>query len=113
MLQAGKEPFGPTSHLSRSGRERSHPQARAVAQRRSRVSGLTRPSAEAIQGFGLGVVAVTLARSAAVCSKSFFLSSLPIRKGLILILGFWFPVDFIHRFVATTTCSFTTCSLTT
>ena len=33
---------------------------RAVAQRRSRVSGLTRPSAEAIRGFGLGFVAVSV-----------------------------------------------------
>ena len=32
----------------------------AVAQRRSRASGLTRPLAEAIRGFGLGFVAVSV-----------------------------------------------------
>ena len=57
---------------------------RAVAQRRSCASGLTRPLAEAIRGFGLGFVVGPLARSAAVCSKSFVFSFLPIRKGLIL-----------------------------
>ena len=40
---------------------------RAVAQRRSRASGLTRPSAEAIRGFGLGFVVV----------------SSPIRRGMV------------------------------
>ena len=34
---------------------------RAVAQRRSRASGLTRPLAEAIRGFGLGFVVVPFA----------------------------------------------------
>ena len=57
---------------------------RAVAQRRSRASGLTRPWAEAIRGFGLGFVADPLARSAAVWRKSFVFSSLPIRKVLVL-----------------------------
>ena len=61
---------------------------RAVAQRRSRASGLTRPWAEAIRGFdsgfGLGFVVGPLARSAAVWCKSFVLSSLPIRKVLVL-----------------------------
>ena len=61
---------------------------RAVAQRRSRASGLTRLSAEAIRGFdsgfGLGFVVGPLARSAAVCRKSFVFSSLPIRKVLVL-----------------------------
>ena len=83
---------------------------RAVAQRRSRADGLTRLLAEAIRGFdsgfGLGFVVGPLARSAAVCRKSFVLSSLPIRKVLILSFGFGFPVDFIHRFVAPTTCSY-------
>ena len=57
---------------------------RAVAQRRSRASGLTRPLAEAIRGFGLGFVGVTLVRSAAVCNKSCVFSYLPIRNGLVL-----------------------------
>ena len=47
---------------------------RAVAQRRSRASGLTRPLAEAIRGFdsgfGLGFVVGPLARSAAVWCKA-------------------------------------------
>ena len=47
-----KEPFGHTSHLSRS-RGALSPR-RAVAQRRSRAGGLTRPLAAAIRGFGLG-----------------------------------------------------------
>ena len=67
--RAGRGPFGPTSRLSRSGGEESP--GRAVVQRRSRASGLTRPLAEAIRGFGLGFVVGPLARSAAVCSKSF------------------------------------------
>ena len=29
--RAGREPFGPSSHLSCSGRERSHPQGRSAA----------------------------------------------------------------------------------
>ena len=61
---------------------------RAVAQCRSRVSGLTRPSAAAIRGFdsgfGLGFVVGPLARTAAVWSKVFVFSSLPIRKVLVL-----------------------------
>ena len=61
---------------------------RAVAQRRSRAGGLTRPSAEAIRGFdsdfGLGFVVGPLARTAAVWRKVFFFSSLPIRKVLVL-----------------------------
>ena len=61
---------------------------RAVAQRGSRASGLTRPSAEAIRGFdsgfGLGFVVGPLARSAAVWCKAFVFSSLPIRKVLVL-----------------------------
>ena len=47
-----------------------------------------------------------LASDSAACRKSFVFSSLPIRKGLILILGFWFSADFIHRIVAPTTCGF-------
>ena len=31
MLRAGREPCGPSSHLSRSGRKRSHPQGRSAA----------------------------------------------------------------------------------
>ena len=50
---------------------------RAVAQRRSRASGLTRPLAEAIRGFGLGFVAGPLARSATVWCKAFFSASYP------------------------------------
>ena len=61
---------------------------RAVAQRGSRASGLTRLSAEAIRGldsgFGLGFVVGSLARSAAVWCKAFVFSSLPIRKVLVL-----------------------------
>ena len=61
---------------------------RAVAQRRSRASGLTRPLAAAIRGFdsgfGLGFVVGPLARSAAVWCKAFVFSSLPIRKVLVL-----------------------------
>ena len=61
---------------------------RAVAQRRSRASGLTRPLAEAIRGFdsgfGLGFVVGPLARSAAIWCKAFVFSSLPIRKVLVL-----------------------------
>ena len=61
---------------------------RAVAQRRSRASGLTRPLAKAIRGFdsGFGVdfVVGPLARSAAVWCKAFVFSSLPIRKVLVL-----------------------------
>ena len=61
---------------------------RAVAQRRSRASGLTRPLAEAIRGLilvlGVDFAVGPLARSAAVWRKSFVFSSLPIRKGLIL-----------------------------
>ena len=57
---------------------------RAVAQRGSRASGLTRLSAEAIRVFDFGFLCrVRFARSA-VFRKSFVLSSLPIRKGLIL-----------------------------
>ena len=98
MWTGRKEPFGHTSRLE--PQPRGAVTRRAVAQRRSRASGLTRLSAEAIRGFdsgfGLGFVVGPLARSAAVWYKSFFFSSLPIRKVLILILGFWFPVDFIH-----------------
>ena len=61
---------------------------RAVAQRRSRASGLPRPSAEAIRGFdsgfGLGFVVVPVARSAAVWCKAFVFSFLRIRKVLVL-----------------------------
>ena len=61
---------------------------RAVAQRRNRASGLTRPLAEAIRGFdsGFGVdfVGGSLARPAAVWCKSFVFSLLPIRKVLVL-----------------------------
>ena len=61
---------------------------RAVARRRSRASGLTRLSAEAIRGFdsGFGVdfVVGPLARYAAVWRKSFVFSSLSIRKVLVL-----------------------------
>ena len=51
-----KEPFGPTSRLE--PQPRGAVTRRAVAQRRSRASGLTRPLAEAIRGFGLGFVVV-------------------------------------------------------
>ena len=66
---------------------------RAVAQRRSRASGLTRLSAAAIRWFWLPR---PLARRSAVCSKSFVFRSLPIRKALVLPFVFWFPVDFFH-----------------
>ena len=39
--------------------------------------------------FGWGFVAGPLASSAAVWCKSFVFSLLPIRKGWVLILGFW------------------------
>ena len=57
---------------------------RAVAQRRSRASGLSRSLTKAIRGFGLGFVVGPLARSAAVWCKSFVFSLLPIRKVLVL-----------------------------
>ena len=76
--EAEREPFGHTRRLE--------PQPwgavtrRAVAQRRSRASGLTRLSAAAIRGFELGLCC----RSAAVWCKAFVFSSLPIRKVLVL-----------------------------
>ena len=57
---------------------------RAVAQRRSRASGLTCLLAEAIRGFDSGLLPGPLACSAAVLCKSFVFSSLPIRKVLVL-----------------------------
>ena len=84
--RAEREPFGHTSRLE--PQPRGAVTRRAVAQRRSRASGLTRPWAEAIRGFdsGFGVdfVVGPLARSAAVRSKSFVFSFLPIRKVLVL-----------------------------
>ena len=63
-----KEPFGHTSRLE--PQPRGAVTRRAVAQRRSRASGLTRPLAEAIRGFdsGLGLIllSVRFPRSAAV-----------------------------------------------
>ena len=61
----------------------------AVAQRRSRAGGLTRPLAEAIRGFdsgfGLGfVVGSACPFRCGMVSKSFVFSSLPIRKVLVL-----------------------------
>ena len=49
-----KEPFGHTRRLE--PQPRGAVTRKAVAQRRSRASGLTRPLAEAIRGFGLGFV---------------------------------------------------------
>ena len=60
---------------------------RAVAQCRSRASGLTRPSLRLSGGFDSGFVVGPLARFAAVFSKSFVFSSLPIRNGLVLPFG--------------------------
>ena len=77
-----KGAFGHTSRLE--PQPRGAVTRRAVAQRRSRAGGLTRPLAEAIRGFGLGFVVGPLARSAAVCRKSFVFSFLPIRKVLVL-----------------------------
>ena len=57
---------------------------RAVAQRRSRASGLTRLSVEAIRGFDSGFSGGPLACRSAVRSKSFVFSSLSIRKVLVL-----------------------------
>ena len=54
---------------------------RAVAQRRSRASGLIRPSAAAIRGFGVDFVSGSLARFAAICRKYFVFSSLLIKEG--------------------------------
>ena len=84
---------------------------RAVVQRRSRASGLTRLSAAAIRGFGLGFVAVTLSSSAAVWCKLCVFSFLSIRKALVLILGFRFLADFIHSRRRSYYLFFTTCSL--
>ena len=56
---------------------------RAIAQRRSRASGLTRPLAEAIRGFGLGFVVVPFPPFRRVYRKSFVFSSLPIGKVLV------------------------------
>ena len=50
--RAGREPFGHTSRLE--PQPRGAVTRRAVAQRRSRASGLTRPLAEAIRGFDSG-----------------------------------------------------------
>ena len=112
--RAGREPFGHTSRLE--------PQRwggvtrRAVAQRRSRVSGLTRLSAEAIRGFGVGFCRSVSHRSAAVFRKSFVFSLLPIGK--VLVLTFLrarqrpsscglplFSVSLSTAVVAPTTCS--------
>ena len=86
MWPGRKVPFGHTRRLEPP--PRGAVTRRAVAQRRSRASGLTRPSAEAIQrfdyGFGLGFVVGPLAPSAVVWCKAFFFSSLPIRKALVL-----------------------------
>ena len=72
---------------------------------------LVAPTLRLSGGLGWVSLSVRLPDPTAVCRKSFIFSSLPIRKGLIL--GFWFPVDFVHRLVAPTTCSdylfFTTC----
>ena len=96
---------------------------RAVAQRRSRAGGLTRPSAAAIRGFGLGFVVSPLARPTVVCRKSFIFSSLPIRKVLVLpfrggvspSLGFFLFCfqRVIHSRSRSYYLFFTTCSLTT
>ena len=56
MWTGRKEPFGHTRRLE--PQPRGAVTRRAVAQRRSRASGLTRLLAEAIWGFGLGFVAV-------------------------------------------------------
>ena len=81
-------PFGHTGRLE--PQPRGAVTRRAVAQRRSRASGLTRLSAEAIRGFdcgfGLGFVVGPLARSTVVFCKSFVFSFLPIRKVLALPL---------------------------
>ena len=79
MERAEREPFGHT--WTPEPQPWGAVTRRAVAQRRSRASGLTRLSAEAIRGFWLPR---PLARRSAVCSKSVVFSSLPIRKGLIL-----------------------------
>ena len=68
---------------------------RAVAQRRSRASGLTRPSAAAIRGFDwgfwLGFVVGPLARSAAVWCKSFVFASYPqTRRSYYLFFNYLF-----------------------
>ena len=83
LLRAVDEPKGNLSVIPDAlSRSRGYAVTRrAVAQRRSRASGLTRPLGEAIRDFRLGFVAVSLARSAAVWCKSFVLSSLSIRKG--------------------------------
>ena len=86
MWTGRKEPFGHTRRLE--PQPRGAVTRRAVAQRRSRASGLTRPLAEAIRGLilvlGWVLLSVRLPCSAAVWRKSFVLSLLPIRKVLVL-----------------------------
>ena len=67
---------------------------RAVVQRRSRASGLTRLSAAAIRGFGLGFVAVTLSSSAAVWCKLCVFSFFIYKEGF----GFDFGLSVFGRF---------------
>ena len=70
---------------------------------------VTAPLGCGYPGFWVGFCPFRFHRSAAVCSKSFVFSSLPIRK--VLILGFRFPVDFIHSRRRSYYLFFTTCSL--
>ena len=119
MWTGRKEPFGHTSRLE--PQPRGAVTRRAVAQRRSRASGLTRPLAEAIW-VPVWVVWILsrFPRSAAVCRKSLVFSSLPIRKVLVLCftggvspsLGwFLFFERVIHSCSRSYYLFFTTCSL--
>ena len=110
VCRAGREPFGHTSRLE--PQPRGTVTRRAIAQRRSRTSGLTRPSAAAIRGFVVG----PLGRSAALWRKSFVFTSLPIRKFLVLpFAGALAPLlggfSFVFSELSTAVVAPTTCSL--
>ena len=124
--RAEREPFGHTRRLE--PQPRGAVTRRAVAQRRSRASGLTRPLAEAIRGFdsgfGLGFVVGPLARSAAVWCKVFCFQFFTYKEGFCFAFcggrqpsasgGFsLFFSELSTAVVAPTTCSSTTCSSTT
>ena len=89
MWTGRKEPFGHIRRLSRSRGALSP--VGAVAQRRSRASGVTRLSGVGYPGVLILVLeGDPLARRSAVLCKSFVFSSLPIRKVLILFGAVFF-----------------------
>ena len=81
--EAAREPFGHTRRLE--PQPRGAVTRRAVAQRRSRASGLTRLSAAAIRVFDFGFLCRLRFARSAVCRKSFVLSYLAIRKVFVLV----------------------------